>query len=503
MHSKGEGSGGDFYRVHSHREGVDPIQIERTRRQLTTYGGLLAFRLFLEKSNILDTLASSCPEQPGSNRGYSSRDLLVTWFALLALGGKRFADVSQLRMDPGAAKALGLQRGIPGEDSIRRFLEDIVEKSGIEGARSWIHQSYQWLWKGMAKMGPLLLDWDSTVVTRFGHQEGAEVGYNPHKPGRPSHHPLVASLAGTRLCPMIQMRPGNTGSSAGWEEVAEQMLNALGPERGMVLMRGDIGFSGDQNLSWVEKQHAVHYLYKLRQTKLVQQAYRTLREDSWKGSSFPWAEQIAESRVKLTGWKTPRRIVFSRHLVTEPVKSKKTQGSAKHEDLELELGPKVHWEVSAYVTDLTQDQLETWQVVGMYAQRADCENIFDELKRHWGLEGFCSHKSGVTELAALMTVATYNLWSLFVRHFNMESKNRKGLAVHEEAKASRVEFLRLPGIWVNKARRSILRLSLNEKAWERLKKGYDLILNKLRAIAPQWILNQMRPPPIQLMVGLV
>ena len=28
---------------------------------------------------------------------------------------------------------------------------------------------------------------DSTVKTLYGHQEGAEVGYNPHKPGRPSH----------------------------------------------------------------------------------------------------------------------------------------------------------------------------------------------------------------------------------------------------------------------------------------------------------------------------
>jgi hypothetical protein len=34
---------------------------------------------------------------------------------------------------------------------------------------------------------PWILDIDTTVKPLFGHQEGAEVGYNPHKPGRPSH----------------------------------------------------------------------------------------------------------------------------------------------------------------------------------------------------------------------------------------------------------------------------------------------------------------------------
>lgn len=234
-------------------------------------------------------------------------------------------------------------------------------------------------------MGPLLIDWDSTVITRYGHQEGAEVGYNPSKPGRPSHHPLVASLAGTRLCPMIQMRPGNVGSSAGWEEVAERMLHALGPDRGLVLMRGDIGFSGDKNLSWVEQRQGVHYLYKLRQTKLVQQAARDLHEDDWVGSSFPWAEQITESRVKLTGWKSSRRVVFSRHRVTVNVKSDSVKQLSVGENECLDLGTQSYWEVSAYVTDLSPDQLQAWQVVGMYAKRADCENIFDELKQHWGL----------------------------------------------------------------------------------------------------------------------
>ena len=34
---------------------------------------------------------------------------------------------------------------------------------------------------------PWVMDIDATVKPLYGHQKGAEMGYNPHKPGRPSH----------------------------------------------------------------------------------------------------------------------------------------------------------------------------------------------------------------------------------------------------------------------------------------------------------------------------
>ena len=34
---------------------------------------------------------------------------------------------------------------------------------------------------------PWILDIDTTIKPLYGKQSGAEVSYNPHKPGRPSH----------------------------------------------------------------------------------------------------------------------------------------------------------------------------------------------------------------------------------------------------------------------------------------------------------------------------
>jgi hypothetical protein len=62
------------------------------------------------------------------------------------------------------------------------------------------------------------LDVDSSVITRYGEQEGSKRGYNPTKRGRNSHHPLVAFINDTRMVAPDSYRDwnrsGNTGSSS-------------------------------------------------------------------------------------------------------------------------------------------------------------------------------------------------------------------------------------------------------------------------------------------------
>jgi hypothetical protein len=56
------------------------------------------------------------------------------------------------------------------------------------------------------------LSFDSTVMTSYGKQEGAQKGYNPDKKGRPSHHPLLAFLNESRMVLNIWNRSGNISS---------------------------------------------------------------------------------------------------------------------------------------------------------------------------------------------------------------------------------------------------------------------------------------------------
>ncbi|MDI9320734.1 MAG: hypothetical protein QM530_09725 [Phycisphaerales bacterium] len=49
---------------------------------------------------------------------------------------------------------------------------------------------YQWFFNNLS-FNNFTLDLDSSVITRYGDQQGAAAGYNAKMRGRKSHHPLM------------------------------------------------------------------------------------------------------------------------------------------------------------------------------------------------------------------------------------------------------------------------------------------------------------------------
>lgn len=70
------------------------------------------------------------------------------------------------------------------------------------------------------------------------------------------------------------------------------------------------------------------------------------------------------------------------------------------------------WEYAALVTSLAHEILTLGQ---LYRDRADCENVFDELKNQWGWGGFTTQDLKRCRLLAGVVALVYNWWSLFVR----------------------------------------------------------------------------------------
>ena len=60
---------------------------------------------------------------------------------------------------------------------------------------------------------PWILDVDTTIKPLHGHQEGAVLGYNPKKPGRPSHCYHTYSMASTRLVLDVDVCAGDERTS--------------------------------------------------------------------------------------------------------------------------------------------------------------------------------------------------------------------------------------------------------------------------------------------------
>ena len=97
------------------------------------------------------------------------------------------------------------------------------------------------------------LDFDSTVMVREGEQEGAAKGYNPKRPGRNSHHPILAFVSDIRMIANYWLRPGNTSALTNYLAFLEDTLeNLQGKTVGLIRM--DSGFFAKEILDYLESR---------------------------------------------------------------------------------------------------------------------------------------------------------------------------------------------------------------------------------------------------------
>jgi len=363
-------------------------EIERTGSKLTPCGGLIAFASFVNQIGALDDLIDRISVNRTSPNALPIRDIIVSLMLTILLDGKRYNDVRFIQGDSVLGEAFGVKKRICSDDTIRRLLETIDSQE----IPKIFYDANRYLTESLPNY--YILDWDSTVTTRYGTQEGVSIGYNPTKRGRGSHHPLVGSLAGMRLCLDMEMREGKAVSADNWIEVLDRLMNELPEEKRPWLNRADIGFCAEKFLEWHEN-NKLHYLFKLKQTARIREAIRKMPDDQWEGHGSINALQLSECRMQLMGWNKERRVIIGRRLVS--VKSAEESytlfGESKY----------MHY---AFVTDLPKESFTCWQIAELYDKRADCENIFDELKNQWGFTGFCSQTQSVTDFTARMVLFT-------------------------------------------------------------------------------------------------
>ena len=85
--------------------------------------------------------------------------------------------------------------------------------------------------------------------------------------------------------------------------------------------------------------------------------------------------------------------------------------------------------IAVLVTSLDENHYPTGVMPRLYRERADCENVFDELKNQWGWNGFTTRKLAPCRLMANLIALFYNWWNLYVRFYDGEH--------HREAITSR------------------------------------------------------------------
>ena len=92
---------------------------------------------------------------------------------------------------------------------------------------------------------------------------GAVVGYNSHKPGRPSHTDHTAFIANRRLVLDVEVQPGNQRASKYSSPGRWERLGRIPRTHGPAFIRGDRDWGTLANMARAEQEN-IDYLSKLR-----------------------------------------------------------------------------------------------------------------------------------------------------------------------------------------------------------------------------------------------
>lgn len=399
---------------------------------VTPLGQLAFFIEFLKVSGVFDEFVDSCPLEYASPNAPNKRDVLGTLLLSILAGHWRYAHISSVRMDTVNPPLLGMQR-VLSEDSVRRAFKRIDETEGVE----WLEASLQRCYAVMLPT-PWILDIDTTVKPLYGHQEGAVLGYNPHKPGRPSHAYHSYMMSGTRMVMNVEVQPGNKTAASYSAEKLWALLHSLPVNERPYLIRGDVAFGVDSVMSEAERL-SIPYLFKLRQSRNVKRLIeRVFNTPDWQDAGQGWSG--IESTLRLQGWSCARRVVvLRRRLKGDVALTQHTEPRTEPQQLLLGtveiLGPGELYEYAVLITNRNDPILALAQ---LYRDRADCENHFDELKNQWGWAGYTTHDLKRCRLISRMIALVYNWWSLFVRlahpDTHLEAITSRPLLLHAVAK---------------------------------------------------------------------
>lgn len=294
---------------------------------------------------------------------------------------------------------------VPSIDTVYRDLERF-DAQALRELEAMAARHGLWA-KELAAPDAVHLDLDTTVEPLFGEQEGARPGPNPRYHGRPSYHPIVASVAETRTVVAATLRPGDTG--LGEDDVPDvrravaRVRSRLRPEQALYVR---IDAAGDcvEILRAVDDEDAL-FVVRARMTRNLAAAiygtpeWRTVDEDD----DGPIRE-VAEVDFARDEWKANGR----RYRVI----AVRTRGDQDRAEKQLYLWEDLDFTVKAYVTsDLFSD---ADFLARKYEDRAEVEPLIGELKHALGIGAVPSQVFDANHAMFLVKILTHNLVRRYV-----------------------------------------------------------------------------------------
>src|SRR5436309_9567677 len=357
---------------------------------LTHYGGIFFFQEFLRVLQFRRFLAQQLREfRP--HHDYSLSQMVLALIYPIVLGLERLESASFLRPDETFQYLTGLP-SYPDPQSLRRFLLQAPPEF-----RAQLHRFNTRLLRRFIHLpehrSRLILDLDSTVVTVFGHQEGAAVGYNPRYRGKRSYDPLLCLEANSSFLWDTELRTGDAGTWAGSRELLASCFLSIPSDIRELRVRADAGFGYGPVLEMLEARPAQYAVV----ARMIPSLKRVLRGLRYEPMNTRW--EIAEFEHHVHGWPHARRCIVARKRIEET-------------DPEPTLFTLERYAYRAWHTNLPMTLAGVWH---FYDGRAGMERRIREIREDYALTKIPTRAFAANALYLEVIRFAYNLVTAFQR----------------------------------------------------------------------------------------
>lgn len=418
------------------------LKIDFTEKEITPWGGIVLLRQMLEKVDFDNVLSQAPLPTQGSNRGYDPKQLILNFLVSVWCGANCFEHLEVTRQDKVIRDLFDWDQ-MPGNRAFQRYFNKFDQVRNQEV----FTYLYQWFFSNL-HFDNYTLDFDSTILVRYGNQEGAKKGYNPKKPGRKSQHPIMAFVHECRMVANLWLRPGDSYTTNNFLGFLEDTLDKLAGKT-VGLIRADSGFYSKEIFDYLETGRAEPIKYVIA-TRFYTPIKRALAyHQTW--LKLGEGIEIAETTYQAENWDKPRRMIMIRQQI-----DKRPKAAGKQLRLFEDEGIYKNYRYSCFITNLT---LSAKMVYDIYRNRADAENRIKEVKYDFGAESFNTRQFWATEATLNFVMIAYNLMSLFRQAI-------LGTKVQHFMKTLRYNVFAIGSYLVKDGNSRILKLSLAMKRRE-------------------------------------
>ena len=413
----------------------------------TAFGNYAPLATFKEAINFKTMLKENINLRKHHNARFPVIDLFDYLTDACLLGLTRFEHTSVMGRDPGYMKIKGIDR-FPEETRFR----DLMNRSTWQTLDEILSVNRDLLKLRSQHIGPryVWLDFDDTVITLFGNQQQAKVGYNPRYHGRPSLKAKVCFVGDSHELLHLRLSNGKSHLLTDFPTFYQRAKAQLPSNYVIAGIRGDCGLMNEETIETIEND-SLQYVIKFKKTPKLRRHISYIPEEQWEDIDSSGDISVTRMRYLPHGWKHVKDLVIIRKRVDPKT------GQRYLPDQE-------YYRYEVIMTNMEQTPVEIWR---HYNQRGVCEQLIGEIKDGFGVAENSQYEIRRNQVFAMVKALAYNLMCWF-----------KDVTLPEEAKrweaaTVRRKIINVSGNVVGNGRYRYIRLASNPKL--------EYIMSKIKA----------------------